>query len=654
MLSVFSGGVNLNPISSAFHISMLSLALNTIGNPGVYANPIHDEVTEITNQIWKDIEKERENVIKDPIEIIGKAIEKNLGDKKFWEEERCETFFGRISKLVGFGYCSWLKYCEEVGQEACIQNDAYSHKTAMQVLGKKIQSILPVTAAQSQAIQNFSTIQDCFSASNCPDIDSAKIHPRERRATKFVCTSKPVNSTREQLANWISSTFIPPEWRDVQEILRFRSDDPREKFLFISAEADHNGALDPSLISTILSKLSNSFDLKFQVVKTQKEICDSIENGKKAGNLAHVLISGHGNPEKIVLDADVINENTDFASCFSGIQPNGKIILLSCSTGKPRNNNSFDNIAQKMADKAKRVVVAPTHNAYPARTNFLSVDDAVLYHPESRHYSFLPFFNTNLFTSFRPNFKNCSVSMDLNALHQREKSAIDVIKTDLISKSLLHKDDPMERAQEYLQFCKDDPREKILVLSADYDKNGALEPSLSSKFLSIFADRFDLRYKVVKSLDEICQEVEKAAKTGKVVTLVIQAHGTPTDGMILSKDSNGNENRIKASDNFAQCFSKIEKDGTIVLFGSSIGQNGENQDNIAQKISKGSQRTVLATTCPIYPEQTTIQSINPLLLNHPGYSILRNFLKERCPENNENLFKTFSANREATKDIQVA
>jgi hypothetical protein len=110
---------------------------------------------------------------------------------------------------------------------------------------------------------------------------------------------------------------------------------------------------------------------------------------------------------------------------------------------------------------------------------------------------------------------------------------------------------------------------------------------------------------------------------------------------VLKRDV-GAQVGFKASDDFSKCFSKIRKDGTIVLMGSSLGQDGSHKDNIAQKIANVSQRTVLATTCPIYPSDTTIQSIKPLILKHPGYSSLSNFLFERCAENNENHFKTFN------------
>jgi len=75
--------------------------------------------------------------------------------------------------------------------------------------------------------------------------------------------------------------------------------------------------------------------------------------------------------------------------------------------------------------------------------------------------------------------------------------------------------------------------------------------------------------------------------------------------------------------------------------GGSLGERGTSRFNIAQKIANIAQRTVLAATCPISLIYTKVQSINPLMLSHPAYSTIRNFLTGICPENNENLFKTF-------------
>jgi hypothetical protein len=390
--------------------------------------------------------------------------------------------------------------------------------------------------------------EDCFSSTNCPEIDKNSVHERERKAAEAAYTTKPHKSTREEIQNWLANMiFIPPEWMDVQEVLRFRKDDLREKLLFIAVEKDTTDrpALNPSLISGILSKLSQKFDLKYVVLKRHADICKLVDSANKVGNLGYIIIEGHGDPSGIVFDADdvVINgetrwdvhdkmtEYSNFARCFSGVKPNGKILLMSCSTGGMKNigtredpiknGRPFDNYAQKMANAAKRVFIAPKDLASTATSLLNENDDVGFYEPESKGwslYGFNPFYNTNLYEAFRPNFKQCSPEIDKTKIHEHELSVLDVIREDLIKKSLLHEQEPPDRANEYLQLCKDDEREKVIVLSAQYDKNGALNPSLHTKILSLFADRFDLLYQKIESYKDICKAVENGKKFGKVIS----------------------------------------------------------------------------------------------------------------------------------------
>lgn len=548
------------------------------------------------------------------------------------------------------------------GLDRCITADPQKRKAALEVLAATIETVLPHNAEESKYLP----VKDCVSSGPCFDIDKGTVHERESKAAETAYTTKAFKNKREELKSWFASHLVPPEWQDVQEVLRFRSDDPREKFLFIVAESDHNGAFNASNISGMLSKLSQKFDLRFQVVKNRRDICKAIESGAKTENLAHVLIGAHGTPRLMEFDVGIDSngkpflkdgilewDSTYFSRCFSGLRPDGKIFLLSCSTGgmkdvgtkeKPKKSGlPFDNIAQKIANAAKRVVVAPRDVAHSSWTNFLSNDD-VLYEHENILYSFLPFYSSNLYSSFRPIFKKCFPNIE--KIHSRESSALDVIRTNLISRSLLHKDEPPSRANEYLQICSDDPRKKLLFFVAEHDKNDAIEPKFTPATLGLFADRFDLQYKVVKSSSEICQSIDQAAKAGSIANVIILSHGTATDGMLLSKDANGKEIRL---DKPKYCFSKIEKEGTIVLMGGSLGQNGDDKNNIAQKIANKAQRTVLAASCPIFPDNTKIQSLNPLMMEHPKYSGMYNFFLMGCSENNANHFKAFHPIASETK-----
>jgi hypothetical protein len=233
------------------------------------------------------------------------------------------------------------------------------------------------------------------------------------------------------------------------------------------------------------------------------------------------------------------------------------------------------------------VVIAPTDSSYSILTSFLSDDDVVLYHPENL-YSFLPFFNTNLFTSFRPTFKRCYPKIDEKKLTRRESLTKDAIKTELIAKSLLHKEIRNSFSNQFLQICKDDPRDKVLYFSAQYDKNQALRSSSNDKLLALLADGFDLMFKEVSLFDEICDTINSVARFDREVSVVIiQAHGKPENGMILSINPDGSEEKIDVSSAFKKCFANVEENGTIIPMGAAIGQSGSHV-NIAQKIAASS------------------------------------------------------------------
>jgi hypothetical protein len=118
---------------------------------------------------------------------------------------------------------------------------------------------------------------NCLSK-DCPDLPPATLHSRE------------VDLYNAMHPYWSSS------WDSWQEQLRFRKDDSRDKLLFVSAEADHNEALQPFRISSVLNSLDKEYDIKYTVVRDLKEICREIKESSLTGELKHVIISDHGNP----------------------------------------------------------------------------------------------------------------------------------------------------------------------------------------------------------------------------------------------------------------------------------------------------------------------------------------------------------------------
>ncbi len=605
---------------------------------------------------------------------------------------KCPSMFSREWEF------RWIATCFTEGTIACINNVVNSvfflscRDTILQELEKDLLHFLSVQASRKR---RFSLIPDCLS-DPCADIDQSQVHPREKQAGNLI-------HSRENITNWLKSLVMPPEWTNVQEFLRFRKGDPREKLLYLSAVYDHNNALNPDHIAGILSQLSQKYDIRYMVVESPKQLCEAVEISKKVGKLANLVIEAHGNPHGIKIGEvgggdDWLLESMDHAKCFSGVHPSGKIVLFSCSTGskKTPSRHSLDNIAQKIADDAKRVVVAAKGSVYGSHTSLLSADTAMLFHQESILYTFVPFYNKNLFTLFKPNYPECSGRKLLHRLlpyfdqiwRNQGALAAEEIQKNLISKSLASDSETTEmntlaagclnldqrffgRLQsqghvenirevclnikgpivdsvrgQHLAFCEDDPREKLLCLVASWDGNGALQPHWISGVMGAFADKFDLKYATVNSMDEICAEVNTAAEFGELANLVIVAHGSPLEGIVIGTTAvptgNGGKDRVERITNESdfRCLSKVKKDGTIVLSGGSVGQNGLSVDNLAQHVADVSQRTVLAPTCHIYPKKISVTSVEPLILSHPQHSSINSWWYS-CPENNGNIFKTF-------------
>ncbi len=155
--------------------------------------------------------------------------------------------------------------------------------------------------------------------------------------------------------------------------------------------------------------------------------------------------------------------------------------------------------------------------------------------------------------------------------------------TDAIKESL---------GKEYLEFSKDDDREKFLILSAAYDPNEGLDPNKGNflKDLSKLNERFDVKFSIVTSVDEAKKEIQLAGETGKVTGLMIRAHGDP-DGMCISHGLNHTEiEKNTISEDFFKpldpnCIISLESCSTALYEDDSIAYDVA---NIANKVTYAS------------------------------------------------------------------
>ena len=118
--------------------------------------------------------------------------------------------------------------------------------------------------------------------------------------------------------------------------ITLRQDDPREKFLWLTAESDWNGALEPT--SLPLLQLAHDTDLMFKQINSTSAICHQMDLAVKQGGslLSGMVVSAHGTPNSMRLGVndslDVSNANF-LINCGHLLKKGAYITLDSCNTG---------------------------------------------------------------------------------------------------------------------------------------------------------------------------------------------------------------------------------------------------------------------------------------------------------------------------------
>jgi len=115
----------------------------------------------------------------------------------------------------------------------------------------------------------------------------------------------------------------------------------------------------------LIKKLSNTYDIWFVTLKSEKDLYRALKHCPEVDLL---IISGHGNKEKIKLNqtVDEYNEigyidtkDKELKKYFKLLHPNATIFLNACSTGS--GENIVENLANKIAGYAPgRKVIAAT------------------------------------------------------------------------------------------------------------------------------------------------------------------------------------------------------------------------------------------------------------------------------------------------------
>lgn len=477
-------------------------------------------------------------------------------------------------------------------------------------------------------------------APDCIDIAIDRLHPHEKK----LLTMTP---------SFYQKYFSKPDNR--VEYLRLRKDDPRHKFLFFSAEyddaytVDNDGYTDPARKFKLMKALNEKFDVKFIKIDKYEKICEEIEKASKMGKLAHVLIDAHGSSNEICLSinqgaAGWIRPHSQFTKCFEGLDLAGRVILLGANSGAPQNGDERNNIAQKIANGARRSVIAPIEYS-SERVELVKSDDFEVFDRSTKYLGIKnafksvffpkgdPSVESNLFKIFYPFYKNCQSFPKDRIIHPREKIVQDMITASRTAKTSSYLIQPTDSTNPHdaLSFCEDDPGQQFLFLSMESDYNGGLNPELSPALFKEISRGYDFKFKVVDSYEKICNEFKEAAKTGKLAHVIINGHGNKNQGIHISGE-NFLENYLHTGRDLAKCMSGLIPSGKVTFISCNTAEPcNENPDGTyAKSVAKTIQREVIAPDNKSYAHKIEITSVVPFKIKHP----VKN-------DPNGNLYKTF-------------
>jgi hypothetical protein len=115
--------------------------------------------------------------------------------------------------------------------------------------------------------------------------------------------------------------------------LHLNQSDSRPKFLWLTADYDHNGALKVSIGR--IGGLESLLDFKYQIIDHPEELCNAIQSAVKTGNLQTIVLDAHGSPSSIALSPQKLISVLQSLSpgCFKGVPRNAKFFLKSCFGG---------------------------------------------------------------------------------------------------------------------------------------------------------------------------------------------------------------------------------------------------------------------------------------------------------------------------------
>ena len=185
------------------------------------------------------------------------------------------------------------------------------------------------------------------------------------------------------------------------------------------------------------------------------------------------------------------------------------------------------------------------------------------------------------------------------------------------------------QGKESLRLNREDSRPKVLFLSAIEDnKKEALNPENNSELLDRINKNFDLKYRVVSSPRDVCDEIEDGVKLTNLPYVIIQGHGSQ-DGICLDCKSG----QWIAEDTHSLAFRSYRLQQKCSCLAVKQGRPIQSRDVPIISLNRSRtplEVTVIASTESSYGVYRKIVSIDPLMISHRSHNDVA-----------ENIYKVF-------------
>lgn len=171
-----------------------------------------------------------------------------------------------------------------------------------------------------------------------------------------------------------------------------------------------------------------------------------------------------------------------------------------------------------------------------------------------------------------------------------------ILVTGLIPSLLSAPSCTKENPDEYFKLDGSDPKKKVLFLSAKYANNSdILDAHHVVHVLKEINKKYDLRYHVVESPEDICNEINEASKLGQLNNVFIQSLSNSTRIFISGVDE---VETLHENSKYLECFKAVNHLGKITLLSENVGAptNGDPYNNLAQRIATAAKCIVIAPT----------------------------------------------------------